>query len=62
MLAKKMEVLAGPDKEDTLLFKIHEGTMAYQERHESGFSLIRLPNSKRGWLVSSAIEAVDVEP
>ena len=59
ILAKEVDVLAGPDKEDTLLFKVHEGTLAYQERNESGFSLIRLPDSKRGWLVSSAIEAVE---
>ncbi|MDL1983279.1 MAG: tetratricopeptide repeat protein [Deltaproteobacteria bacterium] len=58
ILAKEVDVLAGPDKEDTLLFKVHEGTLAYQERNESGFSLIRLPDSKRGWLVSSAIEAI----
>lgn len=58
ILAKEVEVLAGPDQEDTLLFKVHEGTLAYQERNESGFSLIRLPDGKRGWLVSSAIEAV----
>ncbi|MCD4777983.1 MAG: tetratricopeptide repeat protein [Desulfobacterales bacterium] len=59
ILAKEVDVLAGPDKEDTLLFKVHEGTLAYQERNESGFSLIRLPDSKRGWLVSSAIEAIE---
>jgi hypothetical protein len=59
ILAKEVDVLAGPDKEDTLLFKVHEGTLAYQEKNESGFSLIRLPDSKRGWLVSSAIEAIE---
>ena len=58
ILAKEVEVLAGPDQEDTLLFKVHEGTLAHQERNESGFSLIRLPDGKRGWLISSAIEAV----
>ena len=58
ILAKEVEVLAGPDQEDTLLFKVHEGTLVYQERNESGFSLIRLPDGKRGWLLSSAIEAV----
>lgn len=58
ILAKEVDVLAGPDKKDTLLFKVHEGTLAYQERNESGFSLIRLPDNKRGWLISSAIEAV----
>ncbi|MCD4786961.1 MAG: hypothetical protein K8R09_01935, partial [Desulfobacterales bacterium] len=58
ILAKEVEVLAGPNQKDTLLFKVHEGTLAYQERNESGFSLIRLPDGKRGWLLSSAIEAV----
>jgi hypothetical protein len=58
ILEKEVNVLAGPDQDDTLLFKVHEGTIAYHERNESGFSLIRLPDGKRGWLVSSAIEAV----
>ena len=58
ILEKEVNVLAGPDQEDTLLFKLHEGTMAYHERNESGFSLIRLPDGKRGWLVSSAIEGI----
>ena len=58
ILEKEVNVLAGPDQEDTLLFKVHEGTMAYHERNESGFSLIRLPDGKRGWLISSAIEAI----
>jgi len=58
ILEKEVNVMAGPDQDDTLLFKVHEGTMAYHERNESGFSLIRLPDGKRGWLVSSAIEAI----
>ena len=58
ILEKEVDVLAGPDPKDTLLFKVHEGTIAYYERNESGFSLIRLPDGERGWLISSAIEAV----
>ena len=58
ILEKEVNVMAGPDQKDTLLFKVHEGTIAYYERNESGFSLIRLPDGKRGWLISSAIEAV----
>ncbi len=58
ILEKEVDVLAGPDKHDTLLFKVHEGTVAQQERIESGFSLIRLRDGKRGWLLLSSIEAV----
>ena len=58
ILEKEVDVLAGPDKKDTLLFKVHEGTMAYYEKNESNFSLIRLPDGQRGWLISSAIETI----
>ncbi len=58
ILEKEVDILAGPDQGDTLLFKVHEGTMVHHERNESGFSLIRLPDGKRGWLISSAIKAI----
>lgn len=58
VLAREVDVLAGPDQNDTLLFKLHEGALVEQERSEYDFSLIRLPNGKRGWLASSAIEGV----
>ncbi len=58
ILEKEVDILAGPDQRDTLLFKVHEGTMVRHERNESGFSLIRLPDGKRGWLISSAIKGI----
>lgn len=58
ILAGEVDVLAGPDSKDTVLFKLHEGTTIHRERTEDGWSLIRLTENKRGWLKSSAIELV----
>jgi len=58
VLLGEVDVLAGPDSNDTVLFKLHEGTTIHRERIEDGWSLIRLSPSKRGWLKSSAIEQV----
>jgi len=58
ILAGEVDVLAGPDSNDTVLFKLHEGTTVHRERIEDGWSLIRLSESKRGWLKSSAIETI----
>ncbi len=58
ILQKEVGVLAGPHKGDTLLFKLHEGSMVVQERAEEGWRLIRLPDKKRGWLRSEAVELI----
>lgn len=50
ILQTEVSVLAGPDLRDTVLFKLHEGTIVQLERSEEGWSLIRLPDGKRGWL------------
>jgi len=61
ILVGEVDVLAGPDSNDTVLFKLHEGTTIHRERIEDGWSLIRLSDDKRGWLKSSAIEPVSRE-
>jgi len=58
ILAGEVDVLAGPDSNDTVLFKLHEGTTVHRERIEDGWSLIRLSENKRGWLKSSDIEQI----
>ncbi len=58
ILADEVEVLAGPDSNDTILFKLHEGTVIHRERIEDGWSLIRLSENKRGWIKSADIEAI----
>jgi len=55
---REVEALAGPDKKDTLLFKLHEGAIVSFERSESDFSLIRLPDGRRGWLASSSVKFI----
>ena len=55
---KEVSVFAGPDKKDTLLFKLHEGTIVLSERTEYGFSLIRIRDNKRGWVPLSSIEKI----
>jgi tetratricopeptide (TPR) repeat protein len=62
ILAEEVDVLAGPDANDTVLFKLHEGTTIHRERIEDGWSLIRLSESKRGWIKSSAIEQILTNP
>lgn len=58
ILAEEVDILAGPDKNDTVLFKLHEGTIVERERVEAGWSLVRLSESKRGWIKSDAIEEI----
>ncbi len=58
ILQAEVSVFAGPDSRDTVLFKIHEGTVVRRERSEEGWSLIRLPDGKRGWLRAEAAEKI----
>jgi len=55
ILTKELNVLAGPHVQDTVLFKLHEGAIVNHERSEDGWSLIRLPGKKRGWVKAEAI-------
>jgi tetratricopeptide (TPR) repeat protein len=61
ILAPVVDVLAGPEANDTVLFKLHEGTIVHRERTEDGWSLIRVSTSKRGWIESSTIEQVSIK-
>ena len=58
ILQEEVDILAGPDPRDTLLFKLHEGTTVQFERSEGEWSLVRLPDEKRGWLLNEAIGKV----
>ena len=58
ILAEEVDVLAGPDASDTVLFKLHEGTTIHRERIEDDWSLIRVSKNKRGWIKSSAVEQI----
>lgn len=58
ILEKETNILSGPDAKDTVLFKLHEGTVVHHERSEEGWSLISLPDKKRGWIKDGALENV----
>ena len=58
ILAEEVDVLAGPDAGDTVLFKLHEGAIIQQERTEDSWSLIRMSDGKRGWVKSDDIAKV----
>ena len=55
VLTEEIAVRAGPDADDTVLFRLHEGTIVHTEQQESGWVLIHLSDEKRGWT-----EAADV--
>jgi tetratricopeptide (TPR) repeat protein len=58
ILQGEVDILAGPDVKDTVLFKLHEGTLVHKERSEDGWSLIRLQDGKRGWVQSEAVQSI----
>ncbi len=58
ILADEVEVLSGPEAGDTVLFKLHAGAIVHYEREEDGWRLIGLPDRKRGWIRSGALELV----
>jgi len=58
VLKQEVSILAGPDVRDTVLFKLHEGTIVHHERSEDGWALVHLPDKKRGWMKSEAVELV----
>jgi tetratricopeptide (TPR) repeat protein len=61
ILKQEVKILAGPDISDTVLFNLHAGTIVHRERSEDGWSLISLPDKKRGWVRAEAIESVVIK-
>jgi tetratricopeptide (TPR) repeat protein len=58
ILEKEVNILAGPDENDTVLFKLHEGSIVHHERSEDGWYLVSLPDKKRGWIEAEAVELI----
>jgi len=59
ILEQEVNILAGPDIRDTVLFKLHAGTIVHYERSEDGWSLVSLPDKRsknRGWVKTEAVE------
>ena len=58
IIREEVNIMAGPDEKDTVLFKLHEGTIIHNERSEDGWSLVSLSNEKRGWIRSESIKEI----
>jgi tetratricopeptide (TPR) repeat protein len=58
ILAETVDVVAGPDPQDTVLFKLHEGAVVHHERSEDGWCLIHLSSERRGWIRSLDVERI----
>ena len=58
VVSKKIDVRAGPNSSDTLLFQLHEGSQATIEEKEDGWRLIRYSPEKRGWTSEYGVESI----
>jgi len=58
VLPAELPVRAGPDERDTVLFRLHGGTVVHRERSELDWSLIRLADGKRGWTKPKSVENI----
>jgi len=58
VLSEEALVRAGPDIKDTVLFKLHEGTVVHYERKEDNWALLNLSKDKRGWVESIHVEQI----
>ena len=58
VLAEEVVVQAGPDSRDTVLFKLHSGTVVHVERTESDWTLLQLSKDKRGWTESNQLQRI----
>ena len=58
ILDAEVSLLSGPDSRDTVLFKLHEGTIVHNERSEDGWALVHLSDEKRGWVQSKSVEKI----
>jgi hypothetical protein len=58
VIAPQMNVHSGPDERETVLFKLHEGSMVMCEREEEGWILIFITPEKRGWTKVGSVERI----
>ena len=58
MILEEITVLAGPELQDTLFFKLHQGAVVHHERSEHGWSFIHLSREKRSWIKFGSLERI----
>ncbi len=50
VLAKRLEVLSGPEKNNSALFHLHEGAIVTIVENNGDWKRIQLPDGKKGWV------------
>lgn len=58
VVSKTTDALAGPENGDTVLFRLAEGMCVTKERSEPPWSLVSLPDGKRGWVKAGDVEEI----
>jgi tetratricopeptide (TPR) repeat protein len=61
IIQEEAEVLAGPDIQETALYKLRAGTLVGLERSEDTWALIRFSEEGRGWIRSDALRVIRVD-
>ncbi len=58
IIVKELDVRAGPEKSDTVLFKLHDGAMVKIGKPYGKWQVIRLSDGRRGWVTKNALEQI----
>jgi tetratricopeptide (TPR) repeat protein len=58
VLPAEVSIFSGPDERETVLFKLHSGTVVHEERSEDGWALVRFSGERRGWAKGGQIERI----
>jgi hypothetical protein len=61
VLPAEVSIFSGPDEKETVLFKLHSGTVVHGERSEDGWALVRFSGERRGWTKGGHIERIRLE-
>ncbi len=58
VMEERVDVLAGPGEDNTVLYTVHEGTRLEVRNRREGWFQVSLPNAGSGWIPASAVEQV----
>jgi uncharacterized protein YgiM (DUF1202 family) len=58
VMAEEAQVRAGPGTDQTLSFRLHEGTEVEVLRTVTGWYEVKVSSELRGWIAASAVETI----
>jgi tetratricopeptide (TPR) repeat protein len=58
VMQERVDVLAGPGEDNTVLYTVHEGTRLDVRNRREGWFQVSLPNAGSGWIPAAAVERV----